>query len=305
MEWSNFLPPYQPVKLPSLGYLYSNEALKSGWINIRAYAAPEESLIAQANRDNIQMVINSVLESCIKEDINVGDLTSEDGFYLLVWLRANSYSPLYQMELTCPYCKRDISSGVNLAELQVKYLDKEIKEPIEKTLPRSGLVVSLKAMRRGVEVKVQNRLPEIIKYRGIKGDPVELLKRAYCITKITDPNGEETTDLLEIEDFCLSYMPSDDSLFLDEQLERFDHGVSTKVTLNCHDCGRSIQAVLPPSHEFFRPSRYVSNNRGEHAEGDSGPFKVWEPLEPISADAKSVDQKETPKTPESGTGKEG
>jgi len=289
MDWSKLLPPYVPVRLPSQGKLYTQEELKEGFVEIREYAAPEESLLASANRDNMQRVISSVLDSCIKGDWDIGVLTAEDSYYLLVWLRANSYSPDYDMEVSCPKCSPEstVPYVISLASLEVKYLADDAIEPLVVTLPKTNLKVSLKAIRRSDEVKAQERIAEVRQYKGVKGDPADLLRRAYSIVSIEQPNGTEVTDRLSIENLCLFYLPSKDSLFIDERLKYFAHGLDPNVEIVCKMCNKKFSTTLPPSIEFFRPSRFIERSEDSDASGDSGLVNARQVGESISQDSVS------------------
>lgn len=285
MDWTKLLPPYVPVRLPSHGKLYTQEELKEGFVEIRKYAAPEESLLASANRDNMQRVISSVLDSCIKGDWDVGVLTAEDSYYLLIWLRANSFSSDYDLQIACPHCspKRPLPYSINLAEIEVKNFEDDIEEPISRKLPETGLQVNLRALRRSDEVKAHDRVHEVI-HKGVKGDPADLLRRAYSIASIIDPSGEEVSDRLSIENLCLFYLPSNDSLFIDEQLKVFDHGVNPNIEIVCKMCGEKLSTVLPPSLEFFRPNRFIQRSRDSDASGDLGSFQVQQARQSVSED---------------------
>ena len=300
MDLSAFLPPHQPVELPSKGKLYSNPAIKDGWIHIREYAAPEESLLAQMNRENVQQVLNSVLDSCIKgENVKAEELTSEDAFYLLVWLRANSYGPMYDIDVTCPH--RDCAFGpdthtINLSSFTVNYFTDEdnVEEPLVIELPKTKIKVSLLCLRRETELKAAKRVPIVQQWRGYKGDPTELLKRAYSISKLILPDGEEVTNRLDIEKLCLQILPSSDSLYIDQQLETFNHGVDVRTEVTCRQCERTIYTIVPPGQDFFRPGRLNLQDEGEHADGDPSAEQVREDgldvpeeLHPVGAETAS------------------
>lgn len=281
MDFNAFLPPMEPVELPSRGKLYANPALQDGWIHIRQYAAPEEALLAQVNRENVQQVLNNILDNCLKgDDVKAEELTTEDAFYLLVWLRVNSYGPSYDVDVVCSH--RDCGMGpdsytVNLANLKINYLDGDVKEPLVVTLPKTKLIVEINCMRRKTELRAQKRQEDVKKWKGVKGDPAELLKRAYSIVKVVAPDqSEETTDILEIEDLCLNNLPSADSLHLDNALENFKHGVDINTTLTCHYCQRDIPVVVPPGPEFFRPTRLTEATGGQSTVRDSSPEQVRE-----------------------------
>lgn len=318
MDFNAFLPPHEPVELPSRGKLYSKyPAVQDGWIHIRQYAAPEEALLAQINRENVQQVLNSIIDNCLQKDqIKAEDLTTEDAFYLLVWLRTNSYGPSYDIEVTCTH--RDCGMGpdtytINLAYLTVNYLEGDVKEPLNITLPTTKLQVEINCMRRKTEMLAQKRQADVKKWQNYPGDPAELLKRAYSIVKIISPDGsDETTDILEIEKFCLRFLPSKDSLYLDNQLEYYKHGVDINTTVQCHYCQRDIPVIVPPGPEFFRPTRYDESDDRGSVSGDDGSQQIRETgrnvhqdANPMVAEATHGEIEGTPGEGTGGTGETG
>ena len=258
INFSQYLPAYQPVELPSKGTLYAHDSvLKSGIIHIRPYAAPEESLLYTWNADNSTMVINSILRSCIQEKVNVEEMTTEDAFFLMAWLRAWSFSQLYEFDLNCPYadCGKPGHYDVNLSTLPVTEFDETIVEPIEVVLPMTKLKAFIQCMRRGTEVKAQKRQADMAAWIDYKGDPTQLLKRAYSIRRVETPDGESTEEELEIEKLCLYYLPAADSLVIDQAIQTFKHGIDVSLDLFCRGCERIIHTELPGGPEFFRPQR--------------------------------------------------
>ena len=281
MDFNVFLPPYEPIELPSRGKLYKNPALQDGWINCRQYCALEEALLAQINRENVNQALNNIMDNCIQgKEIKAEELTTEDAFYLLVWLRINSYGPSYDIDVICPH--RDCGMGpdsytVNLANLTVNYFEGNIIEPLVITLPKTKLIVEVNCMRRRTELRAQKRQEDVKKWKQYKGDPAELLKRAYSIVKVSAPDGsDETNNILEIENLCLNILPSVDSLYLDTQIEKFKHGVDINTSVTCHYCQRDIPVIVPPGPEFFRPARFVEATGGESTVGDSSAEQIRE-----------------------------
>ena len=273
MDISKLLPQHVPVELPSRGKFYKDSDLSDGWVYIREYAAPEESLLSQANARNFQRVINSIIDSCMKSDtFKAENLTSADAFYLLVWLRGVSYGPIYSTNFTCPDCQVESSQDVNLSGLNYKYLDmnEDYPEPIVVELPKTGLTVKLRIMRRKFEISAVERAPDVKKFRKVIGNPVELLKRAYAISELIFP-GEETTPItnyIQIEEICTKGLPSADSLLIDEALNKYDHGVDLDVSLTCSACGAVNDTSLPWGPEFFRASRLSLSEEGESTIGN-------------------------------------
>ena len=303
IDFSSFLPPYQPVQLPSKGKFYGhNPALKDGWVNIREYCAQEESMLAHMNRENVQHVLNNIINNCIESNsIDANELTTEDAFYLLVWLRANSYGPTYEMDVTCPHedCNYNDIYRINLGQLKVNYLEEEVKEPIVVKLPKSGLTAEIRCMRRGMEMDAADRASELRKIKGLhKGDITDLVKRSFSITKIISPSGDTTTARTDIEDFCTKYMPSADSLVVDNALSTYTHGADVNVKLQCMSCSRDIYTMIPPGPEFFRPARLVVEDEGEPALGDPDSKQVRANGRNVPEEHQPVGENTTAGTPE-------
>ncbi len=297
LNFSSLLPPFTPVDLPSKGKYYKHiPGLKDGIIHIREYSAQEEGLLAHMNRENVQLVLNAMLDNCMRLEVfKAEDLTTEDAFYLLVWLRANSYGPTYDIEVTCPHrdCGIEDSYAVNLSELSVTYLtDDDPTEPVTVVTPRTKMKIEVTCMRRGTEVTAQRRAAQLKQLKGVyKGEISDLLKRAYSIKRVTMQDGSDTTDRVEIEELILRYLPAGDSLIIDQAIEGFKHGVDVNVQLTCKSCNREIFTVVPPGPEFFRPSRVRMENNGKST-GTNPPVEqvrgiglnVSENPDPLSAD---------------------
>jgi len=273
LDFSAFLPPYQNVELPSRGKFYKhNPALAEGKVNIREYCAQEESMLAQMNQQNVQQVLNNMIDNCLQGDaVSADELTTEDAFYLLVWLRANSYGPSYDISITCPFadCAHEDMYTINLSKLTVNYTtDEDPEEPLVVKLPKTGAEVEVKCMRRSMEIQAAKRTAHLKQIKNLhQGDVSDLLKRAYSISKVKMGN-KETSDRLEIEELCLKYLPAADSLVIDQTVAKFEHGVDVNVEVTCHACSRQIFTVVPPGPEFFRPAQLTLEIEGEPALGN-------------------------------------
>ena len=256
-DFSFLKPAYSPVALPSKGLLYTPDLLiSSGFIHIRPYTGREEAIISTMNTDNWFLVINSILQSCIEENISVDLLTNEDSYYLLVWLRAHSYSPEYDVEAQCPFpaCGRENQFVVNLAtDLIFNDLSADVKEPLIEVLPVSGIQVYLNCMRRGTEIRAQKRKTDVIQMWNYPGDPTDILRRAYSTSKVILPSGEEVTNILELENLYLNFLSSADSYHIDCAIQAFNHGVDPNISLVCRSCERTMYTRLPAGQNFFRP----------------------------------------------------
>lgn len=269
-----YLPAYTPVKLPSLGLLYpAMSPLAGGYVHIREYCATEEALYSTMNPDNSQLIINQLLRNCISDNFPIEEMTDGDVFYLLYWLRGNSYSTAYPLEITCPHF--DCQHGpdmytIDLArDVKINYLSDTVKEPLVVYLPKTGVTVHLKCLRRKVEMLAKKRQADAAEWRNYKGDPTDLLKRAYSMTLMTTRDGQESDSILDFEKFCLYYCPASDSLVIDQAMSQFRHGVDISIELPCRRCEKTIYTVLPGGPEFFRPTRLNPTDEKAGVPGDT------------------------------------
>jgi len=237
------------VKLPSLGITYGDK-LKDGLISLYPIRAFEEKLLMGMRGSGLDR-INALLKSCIASDIDPLDLLVTDRLFILAYLKIISYGPNTKISVTCTKesCKSKFDKVVDLEkELDVKYLSEVFKEPFSVILPVSGEVVELRLIRGSDELRL-SRLNENFKRSNNKltVNPIYIYQ---LIAPIVSVNGEKLSDE-ELFSWCENLIGRD-SQTLQQELLRWDSGISTEFSVTCANCGTEMMVELP-TDTFFRP----------------------------------------------------
>lgn len=232
----------EKVKLPSNGVLYGKEIPAE--LTVQNLTVDEEAMLYGSNGDK---AIDNILDSIIKEDIDINSLITPDKHFLLVRARVLTYGPEYPLEVTCPRCG-EFHYDVNLSELPVSYLDSSFINEREITLPQSKDVLTIK-IPIGHDV---NHAEQQVK-RKVNKFGVNQAKANYISglsMNIVKINGEEAV-FDEAYQF-VSELSGMDSSYLKKEINKIDVGYDTMVIAECPKCGQDVSFRLPMTGDFFR-----------------------------------------------------
>lgn len=243
--------------VPSRGVLYEGQ-LPDGKVSYHPMTATEEKLLAGGSRGGVS-VIDSILKSCMPDlPMPVDDLLTNDKYFILLVLRAQSYGSIYKFPVKCEGCEKKFVHEVNLGfsdeegtedTFLVNVLSDDTVEPFEVKLPSSGDVLKFRLLR-GKDEKAIQRFAESAASKGKQaGDPSYIYRLSRHIVAIND-NSELTS--FEIQDY-VSNMIGMDSNALRNAIEKADCGVDTTVKAICPLCDEENEFSLPMTPEFFRP----------------------------------------------------
>lgn len=116
------------LKLPSKGKLWYADS-----VEYREIMVGDEETLALSSNDTYARTLNSVIKSVLNGCEFYEDMTVYDRDFALVWLWANNYSPIKEVNVTCRACKHKDNHKVDLTSVPVK----DIKDNTPKflTLP--------------------------------------------------------------------------------------------------------------------------------------------------------------------------
>ena len=241
--------------VPSRGVLYEGK-LPEGKVPYHPMTTQEEKLLAGGARGGVS-VIDSILKSCMPDlPIPIDNLLTNDKYFILLVLRAQSYGSVYKFPVKCEGCERKFVHEVNLGfsdeegddTFLVKVLSDDTVEPFEVTLPRSGDVIKFRLLR-GKDEKAIQRFAESAAAKGRQvGDPSYIYRLATHIVAVNDNEMSS----FEAQDY-VSNMIGMDSNALRNAIEQADCGVDTSVKAICPLCDEENEFSLPMTPEFFRP----------------------------------------------------
>jgi len=261
LDLSWMLPDYETVELPSRGLLYKG-VLSSGKINLRPMISSEERLVGKLNEYNYHQIFNTIVEKCSKETFDANDLTSNDRYYILCWLRSQSYGNTYDIEYTCAKCGKSFLSTIDLSVFVPKFLE-EIKEPLLITLPISKIELQLiyPRVRQYKEAFEKSYAEEELAKRNkkfAKDISEEDYMKAKCIVKMILPTEDRTILSVENEeDFIdmirvIENLRPIDKMAIENEFDKYDHGLVDPVVDKCKHCGALYEKYPVPSSQFFR-----------------------------------------------------
>ena len=249
-ENSQSKPRSYTINLPSGGRLYGGRSSVEASFFTTLDVKRLYDITKGTKTDSIEKLIGS------KIDLNIEELTISDFWYVLYWVRINSFEkhPL-KVEWTCKKLKKgDTCSTVNdsLIEgsnLVVEELDKEYKEPVTLKLPVHG-DIKVK-LRRVSDTIVADKLVDT-KFNGKASEGDQwFIKLASSID-----NGQSL-----YENYLLvSKLDPDDLMYLDSFESTYSYGVRTVVKVACKDCQEVSLIPFQIALEHFFPSNQSSSN---------------------------------------------
>lgn len=270
------LPPTKEVTLPSLGGPYrEGSSLENGKVQIRRVVGAEDNMILGITAGNVYDVYGEVLRRCTDGTFDPSELTSEDHFALMLWLRINSYPSghLYNVPLISPYQKNADGSGkefegtIDLSRLNCEF--REVPPEEEVTLPESGIRVIREIPRVKHEGKRRQLADRMARFnKGPAIDYSDEARRVITTKKIVFPNGHEVTNRNQIET-VYNALYGADRLALDRESDTFKHGYEMKATVTCRFTGESFETGVPLTEELFRPSRDAASRTDPNEETGS------------------------------------
>lgn len=141
------------VDLPSGGLLWYPKS-----ISYRDILVKDEEILSSATSQNYARTVNSVLKSILRDNENFEKLATNDRDFLLVWLWANNYSPIKEVEVTCPKedCGEKHLHRIDLTKLEITDLSEDVKVPL--VIPLEGASVDSISVRHNIvadEIEVE------------------------------------------------------------------------------------------------------------------------------------------------------
>lgn len=234
------------VSLPTRGILYDGIPPE---VTIRAITTNEEKMIFGSSTPS---VLSKVIAKCIVEpkDLNIEELVPSDEQAILIKLRSHTYGSNYVIQGECPHCGQIHEYQVDLDDYETIYLSEDFTEPMEMTLPDSGVTLSTKILRNK-DLDSINKLAKKQAKKSIESeaDILYIYRIAKCITAI---DGEEV-DLFKAAKFVKELTGKDSAYFFWYTDKHYDCGLDTVSFENCLSCGEEFDLDFSINREFFRP----------------------------------------------------
>ena len=232
--------PTEMVELPSKGLIYPKDhPLRSGKVEMKYMTAKEEDILTNQNLIEKGTVLERLLEALTMKKFDVKDIATGDKNAIFMGARILGYGAEYKFT----YDDREIV--MDLSTIEPKPFDVSLTDEdgyIKFLLPKSQLDIKFKILTESDEVKIQNEIKSLAKFKGNSGGEVTT-RLKYQIVSIRDNDDKN-----EIKSFVENHLLAQDSRALRNYIKDVSPDVDLTYTL---DNGKEIS--IPIALNFFWP----------------------------------------------------
>jgi hypothetical protein len=242
---------YEKITLPSLGRFYDGEdGPADGILHIRPMTGEEESILATPRFVKRGDAVNMIFNKCIREKYKSENFLSVDRTFLLIWLRGISYSPSYEVELTCPFTDKKFSYTIDL-NLDVNLCpDDFAQDSLKGTLPTTGYSFVYRLSRGKDELAIQAHRDKKAKFdNSMQADDSLIFRTCQLIEEIEGLSNKNELEIL------LKKLPVSDGNYIRNLVNDPPFGPVTRVTVNSPFTLEDFEVDLPLDSNFFFPRR--------------------------------------------------
>ena len=232
--------PTEMVELPSKGLIYPKDhPLRSGKVEMKYMTAKEEDILTNQNLIEKGTVLERLLEALTMKKFDVKDIATGDKNAIFMGARILGYGAEYKFT----YDDKEII--MDLSTIEPKPFDVSLTDEdgyIKFLLPKSQLDIKFKILTESDEVKIQNEIKSLAKFKGNSGGEVTT-RLKYQIVSIRDNDDKN-----EIKSFVENHLLAQDSRALRNYIKDVSPDVDLTYTL---DNGKEIS--IPIALNFFWP----------------------------------------------------
>lgn len=230
---------FNSVDLPSngkLGYPTS--------VEYRDILVKDEKNLSTATEDTYSKTLNKVLKSVLNNPEWYNDLCIHDRDFLLMWIWANNYNTVQQLNITCPDCGHKEKIDIDLTKLNVDNISSDFTNPFNLKM-RNGEVVKLEL----ATVKTEQIATEFMRKKNKKNMyDLSLVMIALCATFPTIMPLEQKLKYIE------NNVTGHDMGHIRAFFEYFKYGVDNTKDHECSSCGEVATIEIPFRADFLMPT---------------------------------------------------
>lgn len=228
--------------LPSQYKFYT----KGKKIFARPLNVSEVKLLASMDESNFDYVITDILNRTTK-GIPVDDILKADKYFLLMWLRAQSYMHSgFKLDFKCQHCKKISHYNFDVSVLDVVPVQPEFNEPMEVVLPQTGTSLRLRYLR----IRDEKKLGDFL--RGVKAGSKVYDNEFLEIAAYIDAIDESVKTLKERYEFVENMTPVDFAYLL-SFIDSRTFGIKNTISAKCGHCQEVTPVEIRFRPEFFIP----------------------------------------------------
>lgn len=239
---------WEKINLPSKGKFYTDIP---GVLHVRPMTGYEEQILTQQRFVKKGQAIDMIFQKCIQEAIQPSKLLAVDRTYLLIYLRAISYTTEYDVEIKCPECSFKFNKVIDLDALELDPCDDNFGvEQLQGKLPTSGFSFKYRLPTGEDDQEVSRHREKRLKAFGEQQDDDTVMHR----TALLLDNIEGVSDKQELM-HLLKKLPVNDVVHIRNLTNTPPFGVNTIVPMACPSCYSDFDVDLPFEAGFFFPRK--------------------------------------------------
>ena len=226
---------------------------KGDWVRFRPFTTGQIKKILAFEGETDPLVISEIINALIDEvllddDQQVHDFFIKDREYLLMEIRNKTKGPRWETEWKCEKCKSQNLLNVNLEELPVKRIEKELVDYELEITPQ--LTVNMKYLTVMDEMEIINNIDKSLTDNQ-KSAELVISMVAGSINNIV-VNGEVIDDMsFEDKKYFVEESPTTIYHTITGWLENNEYGTDFNIKIKCHSCDHGIEFNATPENFFF------------------------------------------------------
>lgn len=229
--------------LPTMYKFYPNK------IYARSLNVIEVKKLTSITPENAETIATDILSKATR-GVNVNDIFLVDKFYILLYLRAITFSnPNYSVEFDCPICKHEKSRfHFSVSDLTVEYLGDDFDLNTVTKLS-NGDELTFKFLNVLDQLEMNNY--KVVAAKSLDVDD-ELLHIACSINTINGeyrPVGDRLNYMID------GSITAEDFSDITSRIHDFAIGVNPVMNAKCKECGGVSEILIPFRDAFFLPKK--------------------------------------------------
>lgn len=226
------------IELPSKGYHGYPEH-----VSYRDITVGDEEVLSTATESTFSRVLNGVVKSVLHDCDFYDTLTIYDREFLLVWLWANNYNPIKQIEVRCRHCEHVNERKIDLTKIDTTVAKEEVRKPF-------GIPLK-KFPNKKIYVKIPTVKDEIAAEKYCEENPSTDMSRIRIISAL---DLGIPLPLAKKVDWVREHVSGKEFSYAKKYLEYFHYGISPNLDIECSSCKGVTKVAIPFSaKDIFYP----------------------------------------------------
>ena len=230
-------PPLTPganhLQLPSNGVLGYPET-----VEYRDILVKDEETLSMATPETYAKTLNGVLKGILNNCSFFEDMCIHDRDYALVWLWANNYEAVKNVDIKCSTCSHEENHEVDLTALDVESINPKIRNPME-------IPIGEKGKGKSVKVRLSTVGDELVVENYMAKEENKAKRNFEHLMMVASIDVGVKISFDKKVDWVGENIRSKDMAYIKKFHQYFKYGVASTIEHTCSKCGEVTKGSLP------------------------------------------------------------